>query len=196
MHFKDVDKYVLSYLSSFWTNADINNILMLSKHFSTVPFLYNDYIEIEKIPSQKAASRVQKLLVLKNPILINNYVWNQNIGIDYRADENIKNHINKFVKIKDLALHETWDIIDANLNPVTHLTFGNYFNSKLYQNQIPNTVTHLKFGHHFNQFIKKDTLPSSITNLTFGDRFNQNLVIGSIPLKVQKYCRTTYLNML
>jgi len=179
MHFPFDDKYVLLYLSSFCNNADIANITVLSKYFNNVPFLYNEYITIDKISSQKAASRVEKLSVQENHQIINKYVWNQNISLIYNANENIKHYMHKFQTIKKLELHETWLVIDPKPNPVTNLYFHTNFNQVLKIGDLPNSVTHLTFGRMFDQS-SLAFIPTSVTHLTFGSHYDQLLEVGTI----------------
>ena len=69
-------------------------------------------------------------------------------------------------------------------NFITHLTFGNNFNSPLELGSIPDSVTHLTFGNNFNKKISIGVLPESITHLTFGKRYKCPLEIGVIPESV------------
>lgn len=68
------------------------------------------------------------------------------------------------------------------LSNITHVTFGQNFNSEI--NGLPDSITNLTFGFYFNQKIK-GALPPFLIYLKFGYSFNQ-YIIGEIPDTVIK----------
>lgn len=57
---------------------------------------------------------------------------------------------------------------------ITHLTFGNGFDSALATIRFNQTLTHLVFGRKFNHPVDH-YLPDSITHINFGDSFNNSV---------------------
>lgn len=76
------------------------------------------------------------------------------------------NKFNEIINCSFLQYHNT------NL---THLTFGDCFNSPMRRFQFLPPLAHLTFGHSFNQPICNLTFPDSLTHLTFGNSFDQSI---------------------
>jgi hypothetical protein len=93
--------------------------------------------------------------------------WNKNIN---NTQENFIIYLPN--SLTHLTFGEKFNSEVNNLpNSLTHLTFGEKFNCEV--NNLPNSLTHLTFGKYFNR--KINNWPSSLTELTFGDTFNNEI---------------------
>ena len=82
--------------------------------------------------------------------------------------------------IKKITIHNNL-IFNISNNPITHITFDDYYDKDISFISNITTLKYLEFGKNFNQEL--NNLPSSLTHIIFGEKYN--LPIENLPEHIE-----------
>lgn len=173
---------VLGIIFEYLDEITLNNVRKISSEFNNIANKINKYYK-QSVKGYfgdfDIFTEKDKYIIitdLQHMDVINNFNYKENIRELCFSDDYEKNY-------------EWYDHIDYkinNLNNVTHVTFGTYFNHELKEGDLPPLLTHITFDKFFNHKLKEGVLPNTVTHLIFRDDYSQEIIKEILP-KSLKY---------